>query len=357
MSAPCPTQAGSTAVHDSKVYCRPANQGDIFELYLEQRRWRQLEKCPSSSCMLVNIDNVLTAVGGKNSKKLWSYVKISEGGAWAELYPEMRVERYNAAVVYSKKSLIVAGGFLKAWSCTPAVEVLDVTSRIWFTTQPLPYSIYSASAAISNGCVYVVGGYFEKSRGHFSVLSCPLSSLTEGLVTAESFPTSSSSSSSSLLSLQQACGGSDGSNYAATGVATTSITTTTTTTAGATPANNSISSSSNSTSSLPSLATPAAVWRRTADLPVCRSTCFNFRGKLAVVGGRMVNGCDSGTMYIYSPSKNSWEPLTEIAQPRSECHVAVLRDRKVVVVGGCHGNDMALMDSVEVGEIRSFSLS
>lgn len=284
MNAPCPIQAGSAAVHDGKVYLRPANRGEIFEFCTKQMIWKQLERCPSSACTLVNIGNVLTTVGGMNTRKLWSYVKIGHGGSWTEIYPEMRVERYNAAVASSNDTLVVAGGFLKGWTCISDVEVLNVSSRIWFTTQPLPYSIYSSSAAVCNNTVYIIGGYFEKARGHFSVLSCPLANLTESVDT-------------------------------------------------------------------PSSEAASTTWCKIADLPVCRSTCVTFRGKLAVVGGRMVNGCDSSTVYLYNPVKNTWTPVSDMLMARSECHAAVINDKKIVIAGGCIGGDMTLIDNVEIGEI------
>ena len=287
VNAPCPIQAGSAAVHDKKVYLRPANRGEIFEYNIEKKVWKQLERCPSSACTLVTIGNILTTVGGMNTRKLWSYVTTGkDGGNWTEIYPQMRVERYNAAVACSKETLVVAGGFLKGWSCISDVEVLDISSRIWFTSQPLPYSIYSSSAAVCNDTVFIVGGYFEKARGHFSVLSCPLANLTESIAP-------------------------HGDKEAAT------------------------------------------TWCKVADLPVCRSTCITFRGKLAVVGGRMVNGCDSSTMYLYNQLKNTWSPLSDMLVARSECHAAVVNDRKVVIAGGCVGNDMVLIDNVEIGEITS----
>lgn len=287
VNAPCPIQAGSAAVHDGKIYLRPANRGEIFEYNIEQKVWKQLERCPSSACTLVNIGNTLTTVGGMNTRKLWSYVATGKDrGNWTEIYPQMRVERYNAAVACSKETLVVAGGFLKGWSCISDVEVLDISSRIWFTSQPLPYSIYSSSAAVCNDTVFIVGGYFEKARGHFSVLSCPLANLTD---------------SSALRGDKEA----------------------------------------------------TTTWSKVADLPVCRSTCITFRGKLAVVGGRMVNGCDSSTMYLYNQLKNTWSPLSDMLVARSECHAAVVNDKKVVIAGGCVGNDMVLIDNVEIGEITT----
>ncbi len=276
---PCNIQAGSTAVNGTKVYCRPANSGEIYEFSLRKSTWRQLEKCPSSAFTLVTIDNALTAVGGMSTRKLLSYTETQEGGAWTEEYPPMSIERFNAAAAYSNNILVVAGGFGKGWSSIPDVEVLNVPSRMWAKAQSLPYPIYSSSAVVCNDIVYIVGGYFEKARGHFSVLSCPVNHLTgEAEVPKD-----------------------------------------------------------------------VDVWRKIADLPVCRSTCVTFRGKLAAVGGRMVNGFNSNALYLYNPNANNWTAVSDMKSARSECHAAVINDKKLVIAGGLMDDGMT--NSVEIGDI------
>ena len=125
----------------------------------------------------------------------------------------------------------------------------------------------------------MVGGYYEKARGHFSVLSCPISQLTSEAEAARD----------------------------------------------------------------------SEAWRKIADLPVCRSTCVTFRGKLAAVGGRMVNGFHSSALYLYNPSANNWTAVSDMLHARSECHAAVINDKKLVVAGGMMED--GITDSMEIGDI------
>ena len=280
--APCVVQAGSTAVNGTNVYCRPANSGEIYEFSPKKMTWRQLEKCPSNAYALVTIDGTLTAVGGMSTRRLLSFVESNPKDPWQELYPPMSVERFNAAATYSNDILIVAGGFGTGWISIPDVEILDVTTHTWSTTHSLPYSIYSASAAVCNNNVYIVGGYYKKARGHFSVLSCPLS-----VITGKEEPQLD--------------------------------------TEGSTP------------------------WHKITDVPVCRSTCITFRGKLAVLGGRQVNGFQTPTLYVYNANSNTWTPVSDMLLARSECHAAVVNDRKIVVAGGY--TDGGLTNDVEIGDI------
>lgn len=281
--APSLIQAGSTAVSGTMVYCRPANSGDIYEFSAKHMTWRLLENCPSNACTLVTIDNILTAVGGKNTSKLLSFVEDDEGvEKWEEIYPPMSMERFNTAAAYSNGLLIVAGGFGRGWSSVPDVEILNVTTHVWSPARTLPYPIYSATAAVCNNCVYVVGGYFEKARGHFSALACPMNNLTE--------------------------------EFNSHGDAEASLS-----------------------------------WHKIADVPVCRSTCISFRGKLAVAGGRLVNGLHSSSVYLYNSNANNWTSVTDMLQARSECHVGVVNDKKIVVAGGYTVG--GLTDDVEIGNI------
>ena len=277
--APSVIQAGSTAVYESSVYCRPANSGEIYQFRVQDNTWKLLQKCPSSAYTLVTIDGTLTAVGGMSTRKLLSYTETPEGGIWTEEYPPMSIERFNATAACNNNMLVVAGGFGKGWSSIADVEVLNVPSRLWATVQSLPYPIYSASATVCNETVYIVGGYFEKARGHFSVLSCHSSFLTGEVEVPRDVD----------------------------------------------------------------------MWQKIADLPVCRSTCVTFRGKLAAVGGRMVNGFHSSALYIYSANANNWTAVSDMQLARSECHAAVVNDKKLVVAGGYI--DRGLTDDVEIGDI------
>ena len=278
LSAPCSMQTGSTAVYEGKVYCRPASSENIYELSFQGgMKWRLVQKCSNSACTLVTVDNFLTAVGGKGSKTLLSLIKSPHGEEWREIFPPMSIERFNVAATYSNNTLVVAGGFMgRGWNSISCVEVFDATTHVWSTANPLPYSIYSASATISNDCVYIVGGYFEKDRKNSSILACPLRTLT---------------SEESLDS---------------------------------------------------------SAWYNISDLSMWHSTCINIRGKLAVVGGA-VHDSHSGTVCTYNLNADNWTTVSNLLLPRSECHVAVVNNRKIVVIGG--NTDKGVTDNVEIGDI------
>ena len=280
---PCLIQAGSTAVDGTMVYCRPAKSEDIYELCLKNMTWRKVRRCPSKAYTLVTIENCITAIGGMGVKKLLSLVKGITEETWQEIYPPMSIQRFNAAATYSHNKLVVAGGFSSGWkNIISDVEILDTFLCTWSKAQSLPYPIYSASATICNNSIYLVGGYYEIGRGHFSVLECSMTSLTECESNSE-----------------------DG--------------------------------------------TQSKKWHKISDLPVSRSTCINLRGRLAVVGGKMSNGCFSRTIFTYNGGSNSWTPLSDMIVPRSECHAAVVNDKKIVVVGG--DSQSGLTDSTEIGNI------
>lgn len=281
--APCLMQAGSTAaISKSKVYCRPANSEDIFEFSLLGLEWRQVKKCPLSAYTLVTIEDVLTTVGGMGSKSLLSLLQQgqSKDEYWQEIYPKMRIERFNASAAYSNNKLVVAGGFGRGWDNIPDVEVLDTKEHTWSRGLTLPYPIYSASAIICNNTVYIVGGYFEKARGHFSALACHMNAVTADLDSSRG---------------------------------------------------------------------PENSWHSTADLPVCRSTCVTLKGQLVVAGGRGKNGQYSNALYAYNVKSNSWMTVSDMSVARSECHVAVVNNDKIVVIGGF--TESGLTDSVEIGEV------
>ena len=55
-----------------------------------------------------------------------------------------------------------------------------------------------------------------------------------------------------------------------------------------------------------------SVWRQIADLPVKRSTCQSFHGRLLAIGGKMDSGEFTTAIYLYHSSINSWEVVSHI---------------------------------------------
>ena len=91
-------------------------------------------------------------------------------------------------------------------------------------------------------------------------------------------------------------------------------------------------------------------WTRVADLPVTMSTAVSLHGQLIAVGGRDSDNEPSSDIHKYDPSTNTWEVISHMATPRSECLAAALPDNQLMVVAG-RDSDNKDMDSVELGRV------
>ncbi len=74
------------------------------------------------------------------------------------------------------------------------------------------------------------------------------------------------------------------------------------------------------------------VWRRVADVPVYDSTCTTLCGQLLAVSGENNDSTDSDAVYMYDPTKNTWNIISSM--PTADCSplVAPLPGNKFMVV-------------------------
>ena len=89
----------------------------------------------------------------------------------------MPTKHWDPAVVCSENSLVVAGGN-RGDDTLVAVEVMDTSSRQWFTASSLPHNFYDVSTTICGDNMYLMGGY-GVSEGSLSVITCSLTALLE----------------------------------------------------------------------------------------------------------------------------------------------------------------------------------
>ena len=73
--------------------------------------------------------------------------------------------------------------------------------------------------------------------------------------------------------------------------------------------------------------------QQTAPLPVCHSTCVNFKGHLLAVGGYSPTQGAHDEIYLYNEPKDEWLVIGKIPTARYKCLVGVVDD-KLVVIGG-----------------------
>ncbi len=113
------TLDGSIDIPDTIAHCSPAVIGDmvyiksrhgnvILEYNTISKSWSKITNHPlSHGFSLVNVDGILTTVGGqatrKYSKKSYCYIH----NKWIEIFPPMKSRCYSPGVVYTQNSLVV----------------------------------------------------------------------------------------------------------------------------------------------------------------------------------------------------------------------------------------------------------
>ena len=75
-------------------------------------------------------------------------------------------------------------------------------------------------------------------------------------------------------------------------------------------------------------------WKRVADLPVELSSHVTFSGQLLTLGGYDSKHQPTTAVHMYQPTTNSWEVISHMITPRSQCLSAVLPNNQLMVVGG-----------------------
>ena len=73
--------------------------------------------------------------------------------------------------------------------------------------------------------------------------------------------------------------------------------------------------------------------------------CVSLHGQLLAVGGKDQHKKTTTAVHKYNPNIDSWEVISHMETPRSDCYVAILRNNKLMVIGGRAGTRET--DSVE----------
>ena len=292
-TAPSKIFGGCATSTGNKAYFRPSGCSEIYEFCSDSSNWSELLSCTSRSSTLVIIDNMLTVVGGENSKQCLS-LQLNK---WRPVFPQMLCGRHNSTAIKCGGYLVVAGGISDDGKCLSSVEVLKLSSRQWIPCSDLPFTLHSAAGAAINDQLYLLGGCTTSLGGpQRSVLTCSLKDLV-----------GSSIGSSGLSNVERA-----------------------------TPLRSNVSPDS------------SAVWQKLSNLPFCASGCVSAQGRLLAVGGQDQRGAQS-SVHSYNFSTKSWELLLQLKAARSDCLVSVITSNscsKLVVVGGY--TDSGLTDSVEI---------
>ena len=175
-NAPRPMLKGAAVAHGSVGYFNSKYYHDVFAYDSEKDDWSKLPECLQRGFGLAVINNLLTAVGGEPSglfsglctNRLVSF----NGSKWVTIFPPMPTKRYYLAVISAQNYLIAAGGMRERYTNLSTVEVMNITTREWYTAASLPEPVSDMSATICRGGLYLLVGY----PAH-AVFTCTLDSL------------------------------------------------------------------------------------------------------------------------------------------------------------------------------------
>lgn len=177
---PSESAGGQIITMGSKIAYGGGTSEYVYCYDNKDEKWNALPPPPVKLFgMGVVIDAGIVAVGGKtkdnNSATNAMYVfnlhstddeESVPNLQWSkEVVPPMPTARYSSTVVASPLGLIVIGGCINDDSETNTIEMLNMDTLQWHTTDPLPtpcHGISATSTMFQDRC-YVVGGYRESS--------------------------------------------------------------------------------------------------------------------------------------------------------------------------------------------------
>ena len=288
--APCKLSRWCDAVVDgSTVYVR--NEGstaNIFSYDVTSNSWFKLPDCVHKSGSIAIINGWLTTVGGGSymySNELFSLTKEGSSRRWTKKFPSMPTKRRLTTAVCTGSILIVAGGEGESGRVLSTVEVMNTENHQWFIAADLPQPMHRASATVCGDHLYMLGGISEDNTPTKSVYTCSVSDILQSYV------------SSSSLEFKRV--------------------------------------------------NKASIWNQISQLPVTRSTCESFHGRLLAIGGYDSDSWKYTTaIFVYKSTTDSWEIISHMITGRSRCFTAVLPDSQLMVVGGYTNNGVT--DTMEL---------
>lgn len=293
---------GAATVDGRVTYFSSSGSGTVYAYDSPTEQWSTLPHCTHIHFSLAVINGLLTAVGGELADEPTNVLLSLTGSGnktWSKTFPPMPTKRYWAIAVCSGKSLIVAGGTTSTSSNLDnlaIVEVMDTETRQWFVASSLPHPFACASATVSQGHVYMLGGLNRNGKTKM-VLACLLTDLLRSCRPLSLGVQSLRAHLRRALSL-----------------------------------------------------TNQPVWWKVADQPAYLSSCDTLCGQLLAVGGLEEDNNPTSIVHKYNSVSNSWEVIGHMETARYWPLVAVLPSNKVMVGGGnvCLTEQT---DAVEIGSI------
>ena len=137
--------------HDSRT---------VMKFDLQRDEWTKLPQYSAKYFAMTSFADQLVLVGGRDSvtRALSRKVAVYLSGRWSYLLPPMNIAQSRPTAVCFKSYIIVVGGEFSL-----SVEVLDVTSRIWYNAESLTTPHFTLKSTLIGNTLYLMGAMLYTS--------------------------------------------------------------------------------------------------------------------------------------------------------------------------------------------------
>ena len=169
----------SSVVINEVVYCggNSSLSYKVIQLTPENGDWSRLPRSPVTGFAMTSLNDQLVLAGGRGD---CARITVWDSGRseWVHPYPPMSIGRELSAAVGYQKYLIVACGYPNRSD----VEVLDSSSGMWYSAQPMPVGGQHLSSAVVGDSWYL--SLYGDGKGH--IFWAHLPTLTSSAASAHS---------------------------------------------------------------------------------------------------------------------------------------------------------------------------
>ena len=268
-----------------RVYVGGDNGCEMMVYDPHSDQWSLLPPYGFECFGMAAINDQLVLVGGigtfgETTKRLGVWDEKSH--QWTEPYPPMTTGCTHPSVATHEKWLVVAGGYDDSGcGVLDRVEILDTTTRQWYSAAPLPQRCDRMKSALVGDTLYLMGGETKNREPISRVFTVSLSAL-----------------------IRQATSPSEAASPAA----------------------------------------PQTLWQALPPTPPEFSAPLALHGSLLAIGGMYNREYLSSAIHLYQPSTRKWVKAGDLPTARMKCVCALLPSGEFLVLGGekDHGRvDMA----------------
>ena len=253
-------------------------------------RWSVLPPYRFELFGMAAVNDQLVLVGGRDGSKRTNRlgVRDEKSHQWTEPYPPMKTGCTFPSVVTHEKWLVVAGGHDNRFGVAlDRVEILDTTTRQWYSAEPLPQRCTGMKSALVGDTLYLMGGA-DRNKPVKEVFTVSLPAL-----------------------IRQATTPSEAASPAAT----------------------------------------QTLWQTLPPTPLRYSAALALHGSLLAIGGKDDLGNCSSAIHLYQSNTREWVKVGDLPTARDCCVCTLLPSGEFLVLGGYDYYEIAQVDKATIVDV------